>query len=263
VHSGPHIRIYAHKKPALGKSLSHLTNIRRSGATCSGKTTLAKHLHNLLPNSFIIHQDVTVVPIPLQTPYSTPADPLAHAAGLCFGTLPSRPQPHTTSVTYFARALSPAFTFTHRYSPALSTILPSPLPFHRRTRRSPRPPCRSTQLSARTGTPRRRRSHGRACAPPCAPSSRPGAFRTTTRRMTTSTSSGLCRLAMGSLRDARQRSPRRRRRSRPLLARASFGDLWMAFCCTGTRYMHHGCHSLLFRVNDWVGRLPFFCAFGS
>ncbi|KZV71110.1 P-loop containing nucleoside triphosphate hydrolase protein [Peniophora sp. CONT] len=27
------------------------------GATCSGKTTLAKHLRNVLPNSFIIHQD--------------------------------------------------------------------------------------------------------------------------------------------------------------------------------------------------------------
>ncbi|KAI0288107.1 hypothetical protein BC826DRAFT_1093141 [Russula brevipes] len=27
------------------------------GATCSGKTTLAKHLHNILPESFIIHQD--------------------------------------------------------------------------------------------------------------------------------------------------------------------------------------------------------------
>ncbi|ETW80261.1 hypothetical protein HETIRDRAFT_440275 [Heterobasidion irregulare TC 32-1] len=27
------------------------------GATCSGKTTLAKHLRRLLPNSFIIHQD--------------------------------------------------------------------------------------------------------------------------------------------------------------------------------------------------------------
>ncbi|KAJ7039171.1 P-loop containing nucleoside triphosphate hydrolase protein [Mycena alexandri] len=27
------------------------------GATCSGKTTLAKHLHRILPNSVIIHQD--------------------------------------------------------------------------------------------------------------------------------------------------------------------------------------------------------------
>ncbi|KAG2153639.1 uncharacterized protein EDB93DRAFT_1133879 [Suillus bovinus] len=27
------------------------------GATCSGKTTLAKHLKNILPNSFIVHQD--------------------------------------------------------------------------------------------------------------------------------------------------------------------------------------------------------------
>jgi hypothetical protein len=31
-----------------------------SGATCSGKTTLAKHLRNILPESFIIHQDVRV-----------------------------------------------------------------------------------------------------------------------------------------------------------------------------------------------------------
>ncbi|KAF8348183.1 hypothetical protein F5887DRAFT_1060348 [Amanita rubescens] len=28
------------------------------GATCSGKTTLAKHLHRILPNSIIVHQDV-------------------------------------------------------------------------------------------------------------------------------------------------------------------------------------------------------------
>ncbi|KAH8983905.1 P-loop containing nucleoside triphosphate hydrolase protein [Lactarius hatsudake] len=28
------------------------------GATCSGKTTLAKHLRNIIPDSFIIHQDV-------------------------------------------------------------------------------------------------------------------------------------------------------------------------------------------------------------
>jgi len=27
------------------------------GATCSGKTTLAKHMRNILPDSFIIHQD--------------------------------------------------------------------------------------------------------------------------------------------------------------------------------------------------------------
>lgn len=29
------------------------------GATCSGKTTLAKHLRNCLQGSFIIHQDVS------------------------------------------------------------------------------------------------------------------------------------------------------------------------------------------------------------
>lgn len=28
------------------------------GATCSGKTTLAKHLRNILPGSVILHQDV-------------------------------------------------------------------------------------------------------------------------------------------------------------------------------------------------------------
>ena len=28
------------------------------GATCSGKTTLAKHLNRILPDSVIIHQDV-------------------------------------------------------------------------------------------------------------------------------------------------------------------------------------------------------------
>ena len=186
MHSDPHIRIYAHKKLALGKSLSHLTNIRRSGATCSGKTTLAKHLHNLLPNSFLIHQDVTVVLTLLQPPYSTPADPLAHAAGLCFGTLPSHAQPHT-SVAYFARALSPihgpllprSLAPSSPYYPFFSVAFPPP------NRRSPRPPCRFTQLSAKTGTPRRRRSHGRVCAPPCAPSSRPGAFRMTTPRTTT------------------------------------------------------------------------------
>ncbi|EDR08894.1 uncharacterized protein LACBIDRAFT_161970, partial [Laccaria bicolor S238N-H82] len=29
------------------------------GATCSGKTTLAKHINNILPDSVIIHQDVS------------------------------------------------------------------------------------------------------------------------------------------------------------------------------------------------------------
>jgi nicotinamide/nicotinate riboside kinase len=31
------------------------------GATCSGKTTLAKHLREILPDSFIIHQDVRAI----------------------------------------------------------------------------------------------------------------------------------------------------------------------------------------------------------
>ena len=35
-----------------------------SGATCSGKTTLAKQLRKVLPNSTIIHQDVRVFPLP-------------------------------------------------------------------------------------------------------------------------------------------------------------------------------------------------------
>ena len=34
----------------------HLQSDR--GATCSGKTTLAKHLRRILPNSVIVHQDV-------------------------------------------------------------------------------------------------------------------------------------------------------------------------------------------------------------
>ncbi|KAF7428531.1 ribosylnicotinamide kinase [Pleurotus ostreatus] len=33
------------------------------GATCSGKTTLAKHLRRILPNSVIIHQDVRYSPM--------------------------------------------------------------------------------------------------------------------------------------------------------------------------------------------------------
>lgn len=48
---------------ALGKSwltvATYLTFVHlTSGATSSGKTTLAKHLKNCLPNSFTIHQDV-------------------------------------------------------------------------------------------------------------------------------------------------------------------------------------------------------------
>ncbi|KAL1709185.1 hypothetical protein EV121DRAFT_195359 [Schizophyllum commune] len=33
------------------------------GATCSGKTTLAKHLKRIIPNSVIIHQDVRISPL--------------------------------------------------------------------------------------------------------------------------------------------------------------------------------------------------------
>lgn len=33
--------------------------IQQSGATCSGKTTLAMHLFSLFPNSIILHQDVS------------------------------------------------------------------------------------------------------------------------------------------------------------------------------------------------------------
>jgi len=39
---------------------THLFSLS-SGATCSGKTTLAKHLLRILPNSFIIHQDVCLI----------------------------------------------------------------------------------------------------------------------------------------------------------------------------------------------------------
>jgi hypothetical protein len=60
-----HIRAYIRTLYSLrGDTVSdYITIFHRSGATCSGKTTLAKHLHNILPGSFIIHQDVTVVPI--------------------------------------------------------------------------------------------------------------------------------------------------------------------------------------------------------
>lgn len=34
--------------------------VENRGATCSGKTTLAKHLNRILPDSVIIHQDVRV-----------------------------------------------------------------------------------------------------------------------------------------------------------------------------------------------------------
>ena len=60
-----HTRIYVHKSKVRFWGVLYLTItiFHRSGASCSGKTTLAKHLHNILPGSFIIHQDVTVVPI--------------------------------------------------------------------------------------------------------------------------------------------------------------------------------------------------------
>src|SRR6185437_12742895 len=37
------------------------TEYKHRGATCSGKTTLAKHLRSILPGSFIIHQDVSIL----------------------------------------------------------------------------------------------------------------------------------------------------------------------------------------------------------
>ena len=133
--------------------------------------------------------------------------------------------------------------------PALS--LSFLLPFHasQLKRRSPRKPYRSTPRSARTGTPLRRRSTGRACAPSCAPSSASATSRTTTPRTTTSMSSGRCRLAMGSLRGANRRSWRRRRRSRPRLAFPSFGELLMASCYTGTKCTRPG-DSLRPRADD-------------
>src|SRR4051812_4463194 len=42
-----------------------------SGATCSGKTTLAKHLKRLIPDSFIIHQDVSCSENSCQCPPNT------------------------------------------------------------------------------------------------------------------------------------------------------------------------------------------------
>ncbi|KAI0033444.1 P-loop containing nucleoside triphosphate hydrolase protein [Vararia minispora EC-137] len=36
---------------------THVVLVGVGGATCSGKTTLAKHLRDILPDSFIIHQD--------------------------------------------------------------------------------------------------------------------------------------------------------------------------------------------------------------
>ncbi|KAF8342341.1 uncharacterized protein EI90DRAFT_3032954 [Cantharellus anzutake] len=45
------------------------------GATCSGKTTLAKHLRNCLPNSYIVHQDDFAPPtgeMPVHPEYGVP-----------------------------------------------------------------------------------------------------------------------------------------------------------------------------------------------
>jgi len=42
---------------AQGKEEVKVVLIGVGGATCSGKTTLAKHLRQILPGSFIIHQD--------------------------------------------------------------------------------------------------------------------------------------------------------------------------------------------------------------
>lgn len=47
------------------------------GATCSGKTTLAKHLNRILPDSVIIHQDVRISTIRLPLPM------LTSCPGLC------------------------------------------------------------------------------------------------------------------------------------------------------------------------------------
>lgn len=41
----------------------YIISQRRRGATCSGKTTLAKHLRRILPNSVIVHQDVRIYAI--------------------------------------------------------------------------------------------------------------------------------------------------------------------------------------------------------
>jgi hypothetical protein len=59
-HAYTHICAQAH----VSNLTQFLSYFRRSGATCSGKTTLAKHLHNILPDSFIIHQDVPYPQLP-------------------------------------------------------------------------------------------------------------------------------------------------------------------------------------------------------
>ncbi|KAH7883127.1 hypothetical protein F5I97DRAFT_1960381 [Phlebopus sp. FC_14] len=52
----------------MGDLKTRLILVGVGGATCSGKTTLAKHLKNILPNSVIIHQD-DFAPPPELIPY--------------------------------------------------------------------------------------------------------------------------------------------------------------------------------------------------
>jgi hypothetical protein len=59
-------------------------------------------------------------------------------------------------------------------------------------------------------------------------------------------SSGRCLSVLRSLRDVMRRSRQCISKSRPSLASASFGELWMAFCCTWIRYMRPRCLSFPF-----------------
>ncbi|KAI9510063.1 P-loop containing nucleoside triphosphate hydrolase protein [Russula earlei] len=55
---GSHAPTDSAHEQVRGSPQTRVILIGIGGATCSGKTTLAKHLHNILPDSFIIHQDV-------------------------------------------------------------------------------------------------------------------------------------------------------------------------------------------------------------
>ncbi|KII83305.1 hypothetical protein PLICRDRAFT_127395 [Plicaturopsis crispa FD-325 SS-3] len=66
--------IRAHLRAGSADDVTNIV-IVHSGATCSGKTTLAKLLHRVLPNSVIIHQDDFAPPeeqIPLHPTHNIP-----------------------------------------------------------------------------------------------------------------------------------------------------------------------------------------------
>ncbi|KAJ3552993.1 hypothetical protein NM688_g3856 [Phlebia brevispora] len=69
-------KLRAHKRTvqvmSSGSTSTRIITIGVGGATSSGKTTLAKHLRNCLPNSFTVHQDDFVPPaeqLPLDPEY--------------------------------------------------------------------------------------------------------------------------------------------------------------------------------------------------